>query len=232
MPRTIVPSSVFGGGSSCCLESSVSERNHRHVETSPFATRARRRDQSLSSRSQVAPQSPRILRLLLVATIEHSPVADLSLDLTSPTRAYDRLGQRIFIGTDSTVDCSADLVGIPTSVTTTGNERWLAVFVRFARQLSDPRTDGNAQQVYFRRDESYELVVRQAPEAALGAAPKVALQADELLLCDVHLVAGQTQIRGSDIDLSRRQAFIFAQGDAVRPAMTSHHFSRAFARTH
>src|SRR5690554_5305055 len=122
---------------------------------------------------------------------QHSPVPDLTVDLTSPTRAYDRLGQRIFIGTDQTVDCSVDLVGIPTAVATPGNERWLALFLRFDRQLSDPRTDGNAQQVYFRRDESFEIVVRQAPEGALGAGTKVALQQDELLICDLRLVHGQ-----------------------------------------
>jgi len=146
---------------------------------------------------------------------QHSPVPGLSVDLTSPTRAYDRLGQRVFIGIDRTVDCSVDLVGIPTAVASPGNERWLAVFLRFARQLSDPRTDGNAQQVYFRRDESYELVVRQAPEGPVGAATRVAMQPDELLVCDIRLAHGQTQLLNTHIDLARRQAFIFAQGDAV-----------------
>jgi hypothetical protein len=146
---------------------------------------------------------------------QHSPVPDLSVDLTSPTRAYDRLGQRVFIGIDRTVDCSVDLVGIPTAVASPGNERWLAVFLRFTRQLSDSRTDGNAQQVYFRRDESYELVVRQAPEGPVGAATRVAMQPDELLVCDIRLAHGQTQLLNTHIDLARRQAFIFAQGDAV-----------------
>ena len=145
----------------------------------------------------------------------HSPVADLSVDLTAPGRAYDNLGQRIFFGTGQTVDCSVDLAGIPTDVATAGNERWLGVFLRFNRLLSDPRTDGNSQQVYFRRDESFELVVRQAPEGASGAATKVALQPDEILVCDVLRRPGQTQIVISDIDISRRQAFIFAQGTAV-----------------
>ena len=146
---------------------------------------------------------------------QHSPVPDLTVDLTSPTRAYDRLGQRIFFGTDQTVDCSVDLVGIPTAVSGPANERWLAVFLRFDRQLSDPRTDGNAQQVYFRRDESFELVVRQAPEGPVGSAVRVALQQDELLVCDIRLAHGQTQILNAHIDLARRQAFIFAEGDAV-----------------
>jgi hypothetical protein len=113
------------------------------------------------------------------------------------------------------VDCAVDLVGIPTDVATVGNERWLGIFLRFKRQLSDPRTDGNSQQVFFRRDESFELVVRQAPEGAIGVAPKPALQADELLLCDVRRRPGQTQILVADLDTSRRQAFIFAQGTSV-----------------
>lgn len=145
----------------------------------------------------------------------HSPVPDLTVDLTAPARAYDNLGQRMFFGTGQTVDCAVDLVGIPTDVTTAGNERWLGIFLRFKRQLSDPRTDGNSQQVFFRRDESFELVVRQAPEGPIGVAPKPALQADELLVCDVRRRPGQTQILAADIDTSRRQAFIFAQGTSV-----------------
>ena len=112
----------------------------------------------------------------------HSPVPDLTVDLTAPGRAYDNLGQRMFFGTGQTVDCAVDLVGIPTDVATVGNERWLGIFLRFKRQLSDPRTDGNSQQVFFRRDESFELVVRQAAEGAAGVAPKMPLQPDELLL--------------------------------------------------
>ena len=145
----------------------------------------------------------------------HEPVPDLTVDLTAPARAYDNLGQRMFFGTGQTVDCAVDLVGIPTDVATVGNERWLGIFLRFKRQLSDPRTDGNSQQVFFRRDESFELVVRQAPEGAIGVAPKPALQADELLLCDVRRRPGQTQLLVADLDTSRRQAFIFAQGTSV-----------------
>jgi hypothetical protein len=146
----------------------------------------------------------------------HSPVADLTIDLTAPGRAYDHIGQRIFFGTGQRVDCSVDLSGIPTEVTVAGKERWLAVFIRFDRLLSDPRTDGNSQQVYFRRDETFEFVVRQGAEGNVGAAAKVPLQEDELLVCDVLRSHGQTQIQGGDIDTARRQAFIFATGDAVQ----------------
>ena len=145
----------------------------------------------------------------------HSPVPDLSIDFTAPARAYDNLGQRLFFGTGQTLDCAVDLSGIPTDVSSAGNERWLGVFLRFKRLLSDPRTDGNSQQVFFRRDESFELVVRQAAEGPAGAAPRLALQPDELLLCDVRRRPGQTQIVNADLDTTRRQAFVFVQGSSV-----------------
>jgi len=75
--------------------------------------------------------------------------------------------------------------------------------------------DCNFQQVYFRRDESFELVVRQALEGPVGHTPKPALQPDELLLCDVRRRPGQTQILAADLDTSRRQAFIVARGTSV-----------------
>jgi len=58
--------------------------------------------------------------------------------------------------------------------------------------------------------------VRQGAEGNVGAAAKVPLQEDELLVCDVLRSHGQTQIQAGDIDTSRRQAFIFATGDAVQ----------------
>lgn len=145
----------------------------------------------------------------------HSPVPDLTIDLTAPGRAYDNLGQRIFFGSGQVVDCSVDHAGLPTQVPLAGQERWLGVFLRFDRLLSDPRTDGNSQQVFFRRDESFEIVVRQGATAPVGAADKVPLVADELLVCDVHRTNGQAQIFAPDIDSSRRQAFIFAEAEAV-----------------
>ena len=78
------------------------------------------------------------------APTQHSPVPDLTIDLTAPARAYDNLGQRIFFGTGQVVDCSVDHAGIPTEVPVAGQERWIGVFLRFDRLLSDPRTDGNS----------------------------------------------------------------------------------------
>lgn len=150
--------------------------------------------------------------------VPHSPVPNLSIGLTAPGRAYDRLGRRVFLAAGTTVDCSKDLNGTPTEVVAPNAERWLSVFLRFARQLSDPRTDGNNQTVYFRRDEACEVVVRQGAAAAAGQAQRPDLEPDELLVCDVHRTVGQTQIIVADIDSSRRQAFVFAPADAVSVA--------------
>jgi len=148
--------------------------------------------------------------------IPHAPLPDLTIDLVAPARAYDQAGQRIAFGVDQSVDCSVDHAGLPTEVPAAGEERWLGVFLRFERLLSDERTDGNSRRVFFRRDESFAIVVRQGPAAAAGSAPKVALQPDELLVCDVLRREGQTQILAADIDASRREAFVFASGDAVQ----------------
>ncbi len=147
--------------------------------------------------------------------VQHTPVADLTIDLTPPGRAYDHVGRRIFFGSEQRVDCVIDHTGIPTDVSTAGNERWLGVFLKFDRLLSDPRTDGNSQEVFFRRDESFQIIVRQGAEEVEGFAQKVPLVEDEVLVCDIRRTAGQTQIFDPDIDTSRRQAFIFATGDAI-----------------
>ena len=47
---------------------------------------------------------------------QHAPIADLTIDLSAPGRAYDRIGQRVFFGTGQTVNLAVDFTGIPTEV--------------------------------------------------------------------------------------------------------------------
>lgn len=150
--------------------------------------------------------------------VPHAPLADLSIDVTAPGRAYDRLGRRVFLAAAQTVDCTKDLNGTPTVVTGGNAERWLSVFVRASRLLSDPRTDGNNQTVHFRHDEAAELVVRQGTAAPPGQATRPALEPDELLVCDVRRTSGQVHIDGPDIDTSRRQAFVYAAAKDIAVA--------------
>ena len=154
---------------------------------------------------------------------EKAGVPDLTVDLTAPGRAYDQLGERIFFGTAQNVDLSTDLNGVSTAVQSSGNERIVALFIKFERALSDPRTDGNSQQVFFRRDETFEFVVRQGAEAAAGTAVPPPLQPDEVLVVDVTRSFGQTQVLNADLnpnptipgDVGRRQNFIFAEASAI-----------------
>jgi hypothetical protein len=136
---------------------------------------------------------------------ETSP-ASMSISLTGPGLAYDKAGQRCAIAANPTVlSCSVDEYGVPTTVTGVGNERWLGVFVRFKRTLTDPEIDGNGLSVYTREWEGAEVFVRQGTEATIGAALKVPLQAEAILLCDVRLVRLQTTVTNSDILVTRRE---------------------------
>ncbi len=146
---------------------------------------------------------------------QHEPVADLSIDLTAPARGYDRMGQRLFFGTGQTINCAVDHAGVPTDIATAGQERWLGVFLRFTRLLADPRTDGHSRQVFFRQEESFEIIARQGIQGPAGAALRVPLEDDELLICDIRLISGQSQITDKDIDTSRRQSFVFARASAI-----------------
>lgn len=167
---------------------------------------------------------------------EHSPVPDMTVDVGGGAIAYDQQGRRITIPSRQIVDMTRDSNGAPTEVAGAGHEKWVSVFVRFKRALSDLRMDGNGDQVYFASDESFELIKVQAPEGAPGTTALPGLRTDALLLADVRLRFGQTAIANADIDMSRRQdAFIVEAGsmrirggrvkDAIEQTLThlNHH---------
>jgi hypothetical protein len=136
---------------------------------------------------------------------QHSPTADLTIDLTGPAIGRDKDGNRLFYSPAQNPDLSIDENGTSTAVATGGNEKTLSVFWAFERALSDPRTDGNANTVFFQRAESFALKVVQSAEAAIGTSTPPALRVDQILLCDVVIVNAQTQILNADIDISRRE---------------------------
>lgn len=117
--------------------------------------------------------------------------------------AYAKAGERCSVAVAGTIDCSNDEYGVPTAVTVPGNTKWVAVFVRPTRVLSEPRTDGNGNEVYTIQSEAAEVFVRQGSE---GVGPaQVALSASALLLGEVELAFGQTAITTGDIDVTRRE---------------------------
>jgi len=144
---------------------------------------------------------------------QHAPVANLSVDLTAPGKAFDQLGQRLYVPTSQVLDVSQDLNGIPTAVVAPGNSKILGLFLHFKRALSDPRVDGNGVPLYYQQDESFELRVRQGAEGLVPVVPP--LQAEEVLLADVTLVFGQTQVLDANISVARRQDFVFTDAQHV-----------------
>lgn len=133
---------------------------------------------------------------------EHSPTPDLTVDIAGPGFAYDQEGNRVNMPTSQTLDVSVDSNSNPTAVTTPGNEKWVSVFVQFTRNQSDLRYDGNGVPVYFRNDESFQFVVTQGAEATIGSATRPPLESDALLIADIRLINGQTQILDADIESS------------------------------
>lgn len=124
--------------------------------------------------------------------------------------AYDQTGARCALTTDSNVDCSIDHLGVATGVVTPGNAKWLSIFIEFDRAFSDPRTDGNGNDVWFQRNQTVKLWVKQGAEAVSPSPP--ALESNAILLADVLLTHGMTQITTSAISTARRQTQVKVAG--------------------
>lgn len=142
---------------------------------------------------------------------EASP-ADLTVDVGGPMIVYDQQGRRVFFNSTQNLDLSTDEDGAATAVGTAGNEKWLSIFAAFDRALSDSRTDGNGSTVQFERAESFSLNVVQGAEASSGNATRPSLRNDEILLADVLIVEGQSQIQNADISTTRREHVFVISG--------------------
>lgn len=143
-----------------------------------------------------------------LSVVQRGAGANLSVDVSAGT-AYDKDGARIHITGTQNVDVSVDESTVTTTVGGVGNAKWLSLFLRFKRNLTDPRTDGNSVTVYFSEAESFEFVVRQGIE---GASPSpVALDSSAILLADIERVFGDTTITSGAIFVSARREDIFVR---------------------
>ncbi len=139
------------------------------------------------------------------AVTEKSGTPNLSVDVSGPLVAYDASGNRIAVAALTNVPVSLDENSVSTTVVTGGHERYLSIFVTFARSLTDPRLDGAGATVFYNRAESYSFQVVQAASAPLGTASRPALRAGSVLLADVKLINGQTSVLNADISTTRTQ---------------------------
>lgn len=135
---------------------------------------------------------------------ENDP-ADMSV-LVSSLVGYGADGKRIEVDTEEEVDCSEDVNGDDTSVDDDGNEKWISVYIDFDWDKHDSRTDGNGDVVEYRWDESFKFEIVQGDEASAEEATKPDVRHDgSILLADILLEYGQTQINNDDIDEERKQ---------------------------
>lgn len=144
---------------------------------------------------------------------QHAPVPDKSVDVTGPGVAYDKDGQRCYVpDAITTVDCSQDEYGSDTDPAM-GEDRYISVFLRFARDYTEPKLDGNNVTVYTEQLEDYEFFVRMGASAV--APTPTAVLPDAVLICDILVSHGFTAIQNADIDVSRREDWIRYAGTTI-----------------
>ncbi len=135
--------------------------------------------------------------------------ANLTVDVAAG-KTYDKNGARIQFSATQNVNVAVDESSVTTTVAGGGNSKILSVFAKFARILSDPRTDGNSITVYFSEAEGFDFVVRQSAET-VSPSP-VALDPEFILLADITRVFGDTTIVNGAISTSRREDVFVTAG--------------------
>lgn len=155
-----------------------------------------------------------LLGVVTGGVITESAVPDWNVLASNPLRGYDQLGRRLYFGSQQTVDCSQDENGNPT-LPGGGNERYLMLKLEFDRLLSDLRQDGNGANVYYIRDEYFEINVEMGSEATYGNAVKPDKPTDSLVLCDILILDTHTDIQTADILFDRKDAFLWTTMDKI-----------------
>ena len=148
---------------------------------------------------------------------------DLTVDVSAGV-ARDDAGWRLPLATLQNVDCSVDYLGAATTVAA-GNHRCLSIFARFEDDYSEIHSIKSGGSAYRIHDDSTVLEVWMGTETLLAAPlDQPALAAGYVLLADVTLINGQTQIVTGDISTTRRQ-------DQVVIAGTTHSIRRSWLIT-
>jgi len=144
---------------------------------------------------------------------------NMTVQVSGPGVAYDQTGQRIAIAATQNVNLAVDEAAVSTAVVAPGNSKILSIFAEFDRALSDPRVDGNAVTIYYERAESFRLNVAQGAEAVTPVAPP--LRGDQILLADVTITFGTTQVTNAMISTARREFVVSIAGSPHSVAATS-----------
>lgn len=139
-------------------------------------------------------------------------VGDLTVDVTAG-EGYVMDGSPIAPPATVNVDCSVDDDGIYTAVSTAGKHKCVTVYARHILTTSAARTDRTGRTIYWREIDDVEYSVVQGAETDLGdplnypAVPSDALPSpsDKVLVVDIELTYGMTQILTASLSTTRRQ---------------------------
>jgi hypothetical protein len=134
--------------------------------------------------------------------VQHAGTANLTVDVPDGV-AYAPNGERMRAAVLANVNCAVDHLGVSTTVVTLGHFRIISLLMSPDRTLSDPQTDSGGDTVYYRRGESYRYEIVQGTAGAIPTAP--AIPSGSILLADIHILQGMTQIFANDIYDVRRQ---------------------------
>lgn len=153
--------------------------------------------------------------------VSESTPNDFTIDVALGV-CYSRDGERINIPAKQDLDVSVD-ENSSTTLPGVGKSRVISVFAEFDRILSDQRTDGNSNTVFFSQAESFTLVVRQGGDATSPSLPGDAeafiasnaspIDPELILLGDIIRADTDTDITNSLVFTFRREfAFSMTAG--------------------
>lgn len=150
---------------------------------------------------------------------QHDPAPDFSIDVNVPGAggivAYDEQGQRIDIPATLQVSFTSTEGG-PVTLPSTGNEKYVTVLLGFEKFYTDPRIDGNGNNVLALAEDGYKITLIQGTEALAGTAVKPADPDDgRLILGDVLLTPSMTAIPDSAIEQERLIGYLIDQRNVI-----------------
>lgn len=135
----------------------------------------------------------------------------------------DKNGARLRSAGSIRASVLTDTAGVSTAPTT-GSRRWVSIFARFGRSLSDPRTDGNGTPIKFSHAEALnpddaranvgKLLIVQGAESLVSGPlpPKPTLHASAILLADVLLTDGDAALVMGAVSTARAERFARPSG--------------------
>lgn len=136
--------------------------------------------------------------------------------VVSAGRGYTQEGKRFIRKTTTDQpDLSIDKDGAATTPSS-GNERYVSLFILQDFSGSDDKTDGDGNTIKFQQELSHQFEIVSGVEASAGTATKPALRSDAILLMDVLLDSSTTQLTNAatpsapttgEIDKTRTQTW-------------------------